>query len=712
MPRAELFRDTLGVPHLRADDELALAEAQGRVTALDRTWQIEVDRWRAQGRLAERLGPAGLEWDRFARRIRLADTAERVFAALDADDRAWVEAYVRGVNAGLDAGRRRSPEFASLDTLPGERPADEDWEPWAPIGIFLVAHVLFSPFPSLLWRAHVARALGDDAVDWFTPGSAPSGAGSNAWAVHGSRTSSGAPLLGGDPHRLLELPGVYQQVRLACPEYDVVGLAFPGVPGVPHFGHTGAAAWGITNAIAHSVDVFTERLDDDVDGLRALGPDGWEPTAHHVETIQVRGGESVPVRVIETARGTVVAGADAGEDPAAGAWSIRLPARIESAAGFAAFPKLLRARTAADVADAFALWSDPVNRVVAADRDGRVLRFTAGRVPERPVGERRLPLDGATVATVPIVSAMTPPEPVSGFAVDANERPAGRPHAALGFAYSHDARARRIAALLDAGPTDGAETPSALSRLHADTVSLRALALIARLRPHLAAVGTDAGRDLAGRLLDWDGDVAADSADAARYERWRDELVARVADDERLRPLHSPHGMGAIFDPWFSVRGRVGDSIEALLDAPGLGLDVGALLVAAIESVASGSAEGDGAAWGEAHRLHPLHVLADLTDPPDGVVVPGVDGVPLAGDGDTVRCTGSVPGVTPLGFRGSVARWTWDLGDRRRSRWNVPFGASGVPGDPHFDDQLTDWAHAATTEIVTDWDALDPEEWR
>ena len=39
--------------------------------------------------------------------------------------------------------------------------------------------------------------------------------GSNAWAVGGARTASGMPLIGGDPHRVFESPGVYAQVRLA-----------------------------------------------------------------------------------------------------------------------------------------------------------------------------------------------------------------------------------------------------------------------------------------------------------------------------------------------------------------------------------------------------------------------------------------------------------------------------------------------------------------
>ncbi|WP_127794985.1 penicillin acylase family protein [Agromyces sp. LHK192] len=750
MPRAELFRDRLGIPHLRAGDELALAEAQGRATALDRAWQIEVDRWRAEGRLAEHLGAAGVEWDRFARRVRLADTAQRVYDALAPADRDWVDAYVRGVNGGLREGRRAAPEFAALDAAVADEtdaPPWEPWEPWAPIGVFLVAHVLFSPFPNLLWRAHVARALGPAAVARFTPGAAPAGAGSNAWAVHGLFTDTGAPLLAGDPHRLLELPGVYQQVRLACPEYDVVGLAFPGVPGIQHFGHTGYAAWGITNAIAHSVDVFAERLREPGAGAardagpEALGPDGWEPVESAYEHIVVRGGEPIEVRVLTTARGPLVVEGEAGGvvehdgDTVRTGYSLAMPARIEADAGFAAFRRLLRSRSADDVAAAFEHWSDPVNRVVAADVDGTVIRFTAGRVPDRAKPDRELPLDAARYGLAPVRSTTQPPEPVADVAVDANEHPAGRPAADLGLQYANDARARRIGELLDQqiDPQDdtglvGSVSLTTCARIHADTVSLRGLALAARLEPLRGRARTGAGRDLARRLLAWDGDLAADSADALAFTRWRAEIVRQISAAESLRPLHAAHGMGAIFDPWFSVSSRVNDALESLLEASELGIDGEAVLVDALEAVAAAAdLHADAAAgaptgavadahagapstWGDVHLLHPLHVLADV--PEAAAAAPALGAVQLAGDGDTVRCTGSVPGVTPLGYRGSVARWIWDLSDRERSRWGVPFGASGIAGHPHFDDQLTDWAVAGTTQVVTDWNALEPEEWR
>ncbi|MFD6178830.1 MULTISPECIES: penicillin acylase family protein [unclassified Isoptericola] len=706
----ELFRDDLGVPHVRAGSEADLAHGQGYVTALDRGWQLDVDRWYGEGRLAARVGPAGLEWDRFAVRVRLADTTRRVWEALDAPERDWLAAYADGVQAGLDAGGRDSLERAELARALGGAPlpVDEPWHPWTPVGTFLVHHVLFSGFPHLLWREHVARTLGptsgSSAVAWWggeDGGSGGPSSGSNAWALHGSRTASGAPLLAGDPHRFLELPGVYQQVRLARPGHDVVGLAFPGVPGVLHLGQAetaaGSVAWGITNAMAHHVDLFVEG-DDGAAAHAAVVASG-------AERVPVRGGEPVEVRWAETPRGPLVTDRH----------SLRWPVRVTADAGVAAWRALQGVRTARDVAAAFAGWVDPVNRVLAADSSGEVLRLTAGRVPVVPPAGRVLPRavedaprsGHAGQQAEPEWLELPAPAAVVDVAVDANERP-DRPEHDLGLAYAPH-RAERVRALL-ADPPPGGETAWSQERVHADTRDGGAPGLVAWLAGAELGAGarSDAARARAERLRAWVAAGArtdADDTDAALFSRWRDALVRRVAADPALAPLHAPHGLPAVFAPWLDVVARVGDALAEIL-ASGV-LDPRAAAAAALTDLGDlDDLDGDDAVtWGDLHRLAPLHAL-DLVP---GATAPVVPRVPLGGAGDAVRCTGGVPGVTTAASRGSVARWVWDLGDRRRSRWGVPFGASGDPRSPHFADQHPAWAEARTTVIETDWARLRPQ---
>lgn len=705
-----ITRDERGIPYLRGGDVVELAALQGEATAHDRGWQVEIDRRRAEGTLAALIGPAGLDWDVFARRARLDDTARRAFAELEGEDRSFVSAYVDGVRRGMREVGARAPEFAELDALFGERAPLDDWPDHAPLGILHVAHALFSSFPSLLFGEHVARTLGDDWVDLLTGADdAEPSSGSNGWAVHGSSTESGFPMLAGDPHRLFELPGVYQQVGLACDEFDVIGLAFPGVPGVAHFGHTGHAAWGVTNAMAHSVDVFRERLrrvpdspaaPDAGRGARsayrdpatapayeALGPDGWRAASVEHSTIAVRGAAPVEVDAIETERGTVVTDLSPLADGEFEAWSVRMPARAGRDLGFAALLPLLRARSATDVVVAFDRWVDPVNRVLVADRQGAVLSATVGRAPDRPRTERRRPLDARSTRPVP-ERRMPPATPVDAVAVDANERPS-RAALDLGRAYAPPHRARRIRHLLDERRPGSADD---LAPIWGDAL-LGGLDDWLELLP--ATAETDAHDDEPERALRraldelraWNGEMLADSAGAARFAAFREELVARVAALPALARLHDPHPFGAIFDPWMGVRGRIAAALPGLLHAPALVGRRDALVLEALTAAAARPAE----AWGDEHRLLPLHVLADV----DGAADPGRDlDAPLAGDGETVRCTGSTPGVTRRSWRGSVARWAWDLGDRDRSRWGVPFGASGDPASPHFADQLADWVAA------------------
>ncbi|MEV1056996.1 penicillin acylase family protein [Micromonospora chalcea] len=655
-------RDQWGVPQLWAGDADALARLQGRVAATDRAWQISVERWRAEGRLAAHVGPSELAWDRFARRVRLDDTARRCYERLDPDTRRWVEAYVDGVNAGLAEGAAAAPEFAATGAAP------EPWRPWSPLGVFLVEHVLFSTFPNKLWHAHVARTLGPDAAGLFAV-EGPASSGSNAWVLPADPATGRGSLIAGDPHRLLELPGVYQQVRLACPEFDVVGLAFPGVPGLPHFGHTGHVAWAVTNAMADYQDLYRERLRRDGDRVLARDADGWTPVARHVEEIEVRGGDPETVEVIETPRGPVI-----DHDRVTGeAIALRAPSRVEARLGFEALLPLLRARRAADVADALRHWVEPVNSVLTADTEGGVRRLVAGLVPVRDERCRREPVPAWEPAYrwrgdyVPPVD-----ERVDGVAVCANDRRDDVAAHGVDFAPPH--RARRIRALLAEGAE--ASTVHTDDRLPAGPL----YRLLDRLDPGRL---DEPARALLRRLRRWDRAMAGGSAEAGAYAAWRAALARRLRVHPGLRALDEPCGFDELFAPWTDPAARIGLALDHLA----AGFDLAEPAAEALAEVAAGPPPGE---WGSRHLLHPVHlgVAPAVTD----AVTAMRERVALAGDTDCVLATSSVPGVSDACWRGPVARYVWDLTDRAASRWIVPFGVSGRPGDPHFADQLTHWA--------------------
>lgn len=643
-------RDAFGVPTIRGTSIDDLAFEQGRITAADRGDQIELDRLHAEGRTAEVVGIGGVGWDAFARQSLLAETARECFARADTATQRFCAAYVAGVEAGLAPERR----------LPGV------WSPWTPMGIFLVQHVLFGTFPTKLWRARVVAALGEDALD-LIGGEGPALSGSNAWVAGSGRTRSGRPLIAGDPHRVLTSPGVYQQVRLVAPDVDVVGLAFPGVPGVQHFGHAGDVAWAITNAMADYEDLFVEQLRRTSDGVEARGADGWYAADARTESVDVRGADPVSVEVVVTRQGpVVVGGADRGEG-----LSLRTAARVGRDLGFGAIVPLLRARSVDDVDRALDRWVLPVNNVVSADRTGRARYRVAGRVPVRDHRARLAPVpawDEQHAWTGWVDSLPSTEVGPDDVLVTANER-RGPESVAIGHEFAPPHRADRLRALLaDRTDLDAADAAT----FHADTClapSVPLRALLARAD----GLGTEARR-LQTDVIAWDGRMDASSAGAAAFAAVRAALVRRLADQPAFVALREPSPYPSLFDPWVDLTGRLAQELDRLLARTPTpwGVDLVVLARLALEEVAlSGVPD----AWGSTHVWAPA----------------GVPAVALSGDTECVLSTSSVPGVTDAVLRGPVARYVWDLADRDASRWIVPLGAAEDPADPHHHDQLEHW---------------------
>lgn len=677
---SEVFRDAWGIPHLRADSFLELAFAQGQNAAVDRGWQIEVGRHRFQGTTAAAFGADALEWDIFARRARLVDTAKRCFDALRPETQAWIEAYVDGVNSGLQEGAiRGAVQFDEVGLRPGR------WERWTPLGIWLSTHILFTGFPTKLWRGEVARSLGLENIGLLAAAGTDT-AGSNGWLVAGDRTLSGRPILAGDPHRVIEVPGVYQQIRLACPEFDVVGFAVPGVPGTPHFGHTGHAAWSITNAMADCQDLYRERLRRGAQGVEALGPDGWEPAEAQVEIVSVAGGEPVEIEVVETARGPVVVG---GPDDAE-AVSLRYAPRAGGDAGFDALPALLRATCVADVDAALEYWVDPVNVVQAADTAGAVLHRVAGRVPERAQDNVLRPVPAWERGHEWRGWRSPPRADVDGVSVMANERGVAAP---LGVEFAPSYRADRIRALLDEGKSWTADDMAAV---HVDTYAGSAA-------PLLDVLGELTGLEepalgVRDRLLRWDRRMTADSTEATLFARVRSAAVRRLAARPELAALAEPAPYPGVFLPWLFLVPRVAAGLDNFLagKAPFV-VDRTALVRAALEEAASGP---EPEPWGQIHRFSPWAMLARDKE---AVSWPG-----LAGDSECVLSTTRIADVEGHLVRGPAARYVWDLADRQNSKWIVPLGASGAAG-PHHHDQLPLWARGELAPVITDWHRLKKE---
>lgn len=674
----EVRRAAYGIPHVLAPTAEDVVYHQGRVTALDRTWQLEHGRWRAEGTTAARLGARGVPWDRFARRVQLAALARAAYDDLSAGTAAFVDAFVDGVNAGFqEAGP--VAELEHLGVEPGR------WQPWTPLAVFAAQHVLFGSLAAKLWRRHAERVVGRQLADLVHPERHAEG-GSNAWVVGAARSASRRPLMAGDPHRVFEDPNVYQQVRLNCTDpdegFDVVGLPFPGVPGVQHFAHAGQVAWAVTNAAADYQDVYVEELRQGPgdgggpdDTIWARGPEGWYAAEVHTEQIEVRDAAPQHVVVIRTRNGLVLHGGPGVPETL----SLRTAVHVRGDLGFEALPRLLRARSSAEVDSAFDVWVEPVNNVLIADVTDDVRHRVAGAVPSRPEENRWRPVPGSDaghdwrgwVTDLPRADPGAERQIVS-----ANERMTDD-YVRIGVAFAAPTRAERIAGLLaDRGDLEAED----FAAIHRDTLLgqspllLTAIAEVEGLSSH--------GRRLQRELAEWDRHMEVDSHHAAAYVAVRDALLTRLAASPELAPLAGECPYGPVFAASFSTEWKLLTSLANLLSTAGRALlPVEESLRAALEEVAATHQPGP---WGEQHRFTAAHALGWRRD------AALAEAPPVGGDQDCVHSTGAIPGSTTV-FRGSVARYVWDLAGFDRSGWVVPLGAHGAANSPHAMDQQTPW---------------------
>jgi penicillin amidase len=130
----QVTRDSLGIPTIRGASREDVARATGFVHAQDRYFQMDLARRRAAGELAALVGPRALVIDREIRIHRFRAEAQRALTLMSADDRALLDAYAAGVNAGLAA--MTAPPFEYLVLR-------QDPEPWRPDDSLLVVLSMF-----------------------------------------------------------------------------------------------------------------------------------------------------------------------------------------------------------------------------------------------------------------------------------------------------------------------------------------------------------------------------------------------------------------------------------------------------------------------------------------------------------------------------------------------------------------------------------------
>jgi penicillin amidase len=721
----EILRDSFGVPHIYAQSQEDAQFGLGYVHAQDRLWQMEMSRRIGSGRIAELVGTAGLETDRFLRTLGLRRVAEANLRHYDDESRRLLERYVAGVNAYISSTTILPPEFWLLRVRP---------EPWTALDTIVWLKVMAWDVGAN-WRNEILRLRlssslplarlheflppypGDSAPEMRDlkglyaamerkPGSSPvfsalpgeAGGASNSWVLGGSRSASGKPLLANDPHLGLSSPAVWYFAHLHAPGVDAIGATLPGVPGIL-IGRNQRIAWGMTTTGADVQDLYVERLDAAFDTRE--------------ETISVRGAPDERLTVRVSKHGPVISDvlrAALEATPRGHALALSWTALAEDDLTLQAG---LRIATAHDWRSFLAAARDlhsPPQTLTYADADGNIGLIAAGRVPVRkpandlhglapaPGWEARYDWAG----TIPFDELPRSFNPASAAIVTANHKivPAGYKHH-ITSEWQAPFRARRIEELLGEVPQHSTPT---FSRMQLDVASLPMRELLPRL---LAVPGKSAeAQDAIKRLTGWDGGMAADRPEPLIAVAWWRELSRAVYADELGPAFRAGWSERAIFlsntlfnrngqARWCdNVRTRNVESCDELIAA--------SLERALAELRRRHGADVSVWRWGEAHEARQRHRpfshsrwLSRIFD----------IRVPSPGDSYTVNVgrMDFTDETEPYANRHAASlRLLVDLAEPQAALFIHPGGQSGNPFSKHFRDFAEPWMRGEYVPMITE----------
>jgi len=736
-------RDDRGVPTIRGMSRLDVARALGFVHAQDRFFQMDLFRRAAAGELAELFGQAAVAQDRNVRLHRFRSVARRVQASASAEDRALVEAYAAGVNAGLSALGSKPFEYLVLRVDP---------RPWLPEDTILVLLAMFIQLqdgsgrresslgvmrdllpPKLVdflsprgtqWDAPL---IGDPFPEPAVPGpevfdlrsaSVPlkpspvrlaevqteeplEAVGSNNWAVAASHASAGRALLANDMHLGLSVPNTWYRATLIWPSSDgtnaekwISGVTLPGTPAVT-VGSNRHVAWGFTNSMGDWNDLVVIEPDP-VDPNRYLTPEGPRPFDRHLERIAVKGAPEESLEVLSTIWGPVIDKDHRGRQRSLH-WTAHDPEAINSR-----LRMLEDARTVEEAVEVARGAGIPAQNFVCADASGRIAWTLSGKIPRRVGFDGQVPTSWAD-GSRRWDGWLRPDEypqilgPASGRLWTANARVLDG--AMLGRVgdggYVNGSRAKQIR---DALLSLEQATAQDMAQIQLDD---RALFLARWREVLLKALSEDAianhprRREVKAYVEQWGGRASIDSVGyhAVRmFHYFLDRqvfgaLVARCqAADPRFDFFRAaPQREAALWRlaterPMHLVSPSFKSWDEQILSAAD----------AMLESLGAGGGAMAKRTWGERNRSRIQHPLSRAVP----FLRPFLDmpSEPLPGDVNMPRFQAP--------DHGASERLVVSPGDEERGLFHMPGGQSGHPLSPYYRAGHSAWAHGQPTPFL------------
>lgn len=712
--------DDRGVPHIQAQNETDLYRALGFVHAQDRLFQMEMLRRLARGELAEILGPRLVDTDRLFRTLGIREHADRYAKTLDRNSPAVnaLQAYLDGINQFQDS----RPAPVEFDLLGIEkRPFTvEDtvsvagYMAYSFAAAFRTEPVLtfvrdqlgsdYLKVFDLAWHPGGAVAQNLGGADWqvlnglahlsqqaLVEAGLPQFEGSNAWAVAGSRTASGKPLLAGDPHIRFAVPAVWYEAQLSYPGFELYGHHQALNP-YASLGHNRQFAWSLTMFQNDDLDLIAEKVNPDNDNQVQI--DGqWVDLQRREEIIQVKGGEPVKLNLRRSPHGPIVNDALAipGQKPIAMWWAF-----LETENPILeAFYQLNRADSLAKARAATAKIHSPGLNVMYANAGGDIGWWAAAKLPQRPAGVNpSFILDGASGEAdkpgyLPFSANPQEENPPRGYIVSANYQPASPTGVSIPGYYNLADRGERLNQRL-AQPDVKWDTQNSQALQLDDGTGYGPRLLAPILADLRAAAASDEERGLVEQLAAWDGSHPLQSVAATLFNQLTFELANQAMHDElgdaffdnllqtRVLDVALPRLTADAGSAWWDKRST--EAVESRADT------VKAAWQASLAHLRqSFGADSSQWAWGKGRTLtheHPLGAQKPLN------LLFNVGPFAAPGGHEVPNNLSHRVGPAPWSVvYGPSTRRLIDMADASKGLGINPVGQSGVPFDTHSADQ-------------------------
>jgi penicillin amidase len=473
--KTEVYFDEKLVPHVYAENENDAWFVQGYLHAKFRLWQMDFQTYAAGGRLSEIMGDSAsgtnfLRIDKFFRRLGMVYAAEKALHAMenDAPLKVALDAYTAGINAYINSlDEKDYPiEYKLLNYKPelwtNIKTAllvkymawdlagyEEDFEKTNAKTIFSkeqydalfpyvydsMQAIITEPLPKLKNFSPPKPPVNIDSLYLnykvvAAPANIPikpnKNNGSNNWAVAGSKTKSGRPILCNDPHLGLNLPSLWYEMQISTPGFNSYGVSLPGAPGIV-IGFNDSCAWGLTNAERDVKDYYEVKFKDST--MHQYWFDSsWHDAQMRDEIIKIRNKPSDTEHIAITVWGPVM------YDPhypdklnTSKYYACRWKAHDESNEAGTLY-RLIRAKNYNDYLNAISLFKCPGQNFVFADKAGNIAIKQAGEFGAEwyRQGDFLMPGDDSSYAWQGYIPDSLQPamhNPERGFVSSANQAP-------------------------------------------------------------------------------------------------------------------------------------------------------------------------------------------------------------------------------------------------------------------------------------------------